>query len=259
MTECLHFILFINVSTFYHERFVEVYKYNHLRFKAYDVLTAKSINITCFTFNYTKKMACCPICGRSLVRLANHLRKVHNLFYNTTQPTTLKEFIHLLKHFPISPEEWEYITKHKKQLDRFCKSNEILPTKLFQVIYKNFDLYRSGRAPKLVLLNGLFPANKLEVSKDNQKGAQELEFEGKPPDVKRSKLGEYSLQIQDMRQPHPIANDVSIEQEEGPHLETDDTQGMIGHSQLGQCQSKKKRGTSKSLKRAGTRPAQHQR
>ena len=158
-------------------------------------------------------MACCPICGRSLVRLANHLRKVHNLFYNTTQPTTLKEFIYLLKHFPISPPEWEYIMKHKKQLDRFCKSNEILPTKLFQVIYKNFDLYRSGRAPKLVLLNGLFPTVKSGVSKrshdeDNQKGGQELELEGKPPNVKRSKPEEYSLQMQDMRQPHPGANDI---------------------------------------------------
>ena len=226
-------------------------------------------------------MACCPICGRSLVRLANHLRKVHNLFYNTTQPTTLKEFIYLLKHFPISPPEWEYITKHRKQLTRFCKSNEILPTKLFQVIYKNFDLYRSGRAPKLVLLNGLFPANMPERSQDNQKGLQELGLEGKPPDVKRSKrdmkqphpdangifskpreplpvndinMEKYSIQIQDRRQGHPGTHDVSSEQEGGPYLHSDDNQGMLGKTPLKQCQSKEKRGVSKCLKRVGKGP-----
>ena len=180
------------------------------------VLSEKSINITRTAFNYTKKMTCCPICGRSLVRLANHLRKVHNLFYNTTQPATLKEFIHLLKHFPISPPEWEYITKHKKQLARFCKSDEILPSKLFQVVYRNFDRYRSGRAPKLVLVNGLFPANKPDVSKNNIKGGQEVDLGGKLSDVKRSKPDKYSNQIQDMRQDHPGSNDVSSGQEEDP-------------------------------------------
>ena len=103
-------------------------------------------------------MAICPVCNRSLIRLASHLRKVHNLFYNTIQPSTLSEFIQLLKLFPLDAEDWMYLRKHRKELERYQKSGELLPNKVFQVLYNTFDKYRSKPGPKLVVLNGLFPA-----------------------------------------------------------------------------------------------------
>ena len=120
------------------------------------------------------KMPPCPICGRQLIRLANHLRKVHNLFYNTTQPSTLKEFIQFLKLFPLSAEDWEYLSNHKKSLEQFLKFDKALPVKLFQIVYKNFDKYRSNNTPKLVVLNGLFPtvSSKNQQQQDHTNGQQ---------------------------------------------------------------------------------------
>jgi hypothetical protein len=116
----------------------------------------------------------CPICSRSIVRVSNHLRKVHGLLYNTTQPSTLKEFIHLLKLFPAKPEDWEYLKKHGKVLDHYCKSDVELPQKLFQILYKTFDKYRSKPAPKLVILNGLIRGS------DKKKEVPIETFEDKP-------------------------------------------------------------------------------
>lgn len=103
-------------------------------------------------------MAKCPVCDRPLKRLANHLRKVHNLFHNTTEPSNLKEFIRFLKLFPLSAEHWAYILKHRKEIKRFCDDDTLLPSELFQILYNNFDKYRSNKGQRLVILNGLFPA-----------------------------------------------------------------------------------------------------
>lgn len=113
---------------------------------------------------YTDTMANCPICNRSIVRVSNHLRKVHGLLYNTTQPTTLKEFIYLLKLFPVLPEDWEYLRKYGKLLDKYVKTDATIPEKLFQILYKNFDKYRTKPAPKLVILNGLIQGSEKKVA-----------------------------------------------------------------------------------------------
>lgn len=105
-------------------------------------------------------MVVCPICGKQLIRLATHLRNVHNLFYNATQPSTLKEFIRLIKLVPLKAAEWEYLRKHRKQLNDYFDSDKQLSPKLFQILYTSFDRYRSQKGPSLIIRDGLFPASK---------------------------------------------------------------------------------------------------
>jgi hypothetical protein len=124
-------------------------------------------------------MSNCPICNRSIIRIGNHLRKVHGLLYNTTEATTMRDFILFLKLFPISPEDWSYLTKHAKMIERHYKSGETLPTKLFQILYKNFDKYRSASAPKLVILNG-FINGKKSINKMECQSVEQLEKNEQP-------------------------------------------------------------------------------
>ena len=108
-------------------------------------------------------MACCPVCGKSRKRLATHLRKFHNLFFDITQPSNLKEFVHLLRYFPLSAKDWQCILKNRKSINRFYQSDARLPPEVFQVLFTNFDKYRSTKPPKLVILNGLQSTQKTKV------------------------------------------------------------------------------------------------
>ncbi len=97
-------------------------------------------------------MPSCPICNRSVIRLANHLRKIHQLYYKTTEPSTLKQFIQWLRLITVTPHDWEYIRRHRKELDKFCSHDQALPTKLFQLVYTNMERYKAMKGSKLVIL-----------------------------------------------------------------------------------------------------------
>ncbi len=108
-------------------------------------------------------MPSCPICNRSVIRLANHLRKIHQLYYKTTEPSTLKQFIQWLRLITVTPHDWEYIRRHRKKLDKFCSHEQALPTKLFQLVYTNMERYKAMKGSKLVILeNTLQPATAQE-------------------------------------------------------------------------------------------------
>ena len=127
-------------------------------------------------------MAPCPVCNKPTVRLANHLRKIHNLYLNTIEPRNIKEFIQLLQLIPITVKEMKILASHKKEIDRFLHSDESLPSNVFQVIYKHYDYYRSNHGKKLLILNGLkrisksaFPIsqNKLPILEDTSMEEQQ--------------------------------------------------------------------------------------
>ncbi len=114
-------------------------------------------------------MTVCPICERSVVRVASHLRKVHHVYHKTNEPKTLKEYIQLLKLFNVSPSDWDYIRKHHRQLTRFYKEDQKLPGKVFQTLYMNFEKYRASKGPKLVILDGVMPFQKTTTIKNENK------------------------------------------------------------------------------------------
>ncbi len=112
-------------------------------------------------------MPSCPVCNRNVVRLANHLRKVHQLYYKTTEPTTMKQFIQWLKLIPMTPHDWEYIQRHRKELDRFSTHDQALSSKLFQMVYTNMEKYKNMKGSKLVILENTLQRAKAQSKHEN--------------------------------------------------------------------------------------------
>lgn len=109
-------------------------------------------------------MVICPICKRQLVRLSTHLRRAHNMFHKIHEPTSIHEFIELLKLIPVTCAEWKTVQDYNKEISKFQKTGEPLPDSILHLLHTVLYRYQSSKAPKLVVLEGCLKQRKDEES-----------------------------------------------------------------------------------------------
>lgn len=98
-----------------------------------------------------KKKHTCKKCGKSIVRLSQHLYAVHNISLSVTEPTDLRDFIKLCTHLPIPPGLWSTLMGEKfNAIEKYLQGKADLPPELFQSLYNLFQEYNESKT-KLIL------------------------------------------------------------------------------------------------------------
>lgn len=109
----------------------------------------------------------CPVCGKTMARLARHMRVKHQLITNAHEPDTLPEFLKMLLSIGLTPDEWKLLHEKHAAIKQFIATGVNLPPLIFATFFQVFQSYKQTSAPKIIIQDS--PYNYVTTVAQNDK------------------------------------------------------------------------------------------